>query len=134
MINLDTNVLVRFLVRDDPDQTARARALIADAIDAGRACFVTDVALCELVWVLRRAYRLSREDIVERLRVLLIADHAAFQSRERIARALTAYKTRKGDFADYLLHETGAGAGCGETATFDTALLREPGFVAPQRG
>lgn len=131
MINLDTNVLVRFLVRDDAAQTARARALIAAAVESERACFITDVTLCELVWVLRRAYRLPRQEIVDRLRLLLVADHTAFQARSRIDRALTAYEARKGDFADYLLHETGVEAGCRETATFDAALLSDPGFVAP---
>ena len=131
MINLDTNVLVRFLVRDDAEQTERARALVVRAVETGRACFVSDIVLCELVWVLTRAYRLPRHEIVPRLRALLVADHTAFSSRDRVWRALDAFETRGGDFADYLLHETGLGAGCTETATFDAALLSEPGFSAP---
>jgi predicted nucleic-acid-binding protein len=49
MIALDTNVLVRFLVEDDEAQTERAKAFVANAIEANDPCFISAVVLCELV-------------------------------------------------------------------------------------
>jgi predicted nucleic-acid-binding protein len=49
VIGLDTNVLVRFVVEDDDDQTSRATKLIEDAVEAGDALYVSEVVLCEVV-------------------------------------------------------------------------------------
>jgi len=52
MIALDTNVLVRFLVEDDKAQSARAARLVARAVSEDQPLFVSDVVMCETVWVL----------------------------------------------------------------------------------
>ncbi len=131
MIALDTNVLVRFLVQDDDGQTARVQALLQRAIDQGVSCYVSDVALCELVWVLERSYKIHREEIGQGLRQLLRARHLLFSSTDRLFRALKAYASRRGDFADYVIREHARSAGCESVATFDKALLTEQGFMAP---
>lgn len=46
-------------------------------------------------------------------------------------RALNAYERGRADFADYLIREHARRAGCDNVATFDKALLKEPGFIAP---
>lgn len=60
MIGLDTNVLVRYLTRDHEQQWRRAAAIIQQS----RPCFITNIVLCELVWVLRgdRMGKLGRRD------------------------------------------------------------------------
>ena len=131
MIALDTNVLVRFLVQDDEDQTARVQALLQRAVDRGLSCYVSDVVLCELVWVLERSYKIHREEIGQGLRQLLRARHLLFSSTDRLFRALEAYASRRGDFADYVIREHARSAGCESVATFDKALLAEQGFMAP---
>jgi predicted nucleic-acid-binding protein len=131
VIALDTNVLVRFLVEDDPAQARRAKALLQGAIDAGEACFVSDVVLCEIVWVLETSYKLSRGEVGRILGQLLRARHLAFPSAERFSRALFAYQAGPGDFADYLIREWARESGCESVATFDGDLLHEPGFFAP---
>ena len=52
MIALDTNVIVRFLVRDDPAQARRAKALIDRLTEREERAYVSDIVLCELIWVL----------------------------------------------------------------------------------
>ena len=91
MIALDTNVLVRFLVEDDPDQTERARVFFQKAMAAEQLCFVSEIVLCELVWVLERSYRLRRPDIAQVLARLLPSRHLAFTAIDKVARALEAY-------------------------------------------
>lgn len=83
MIALDTTVLVRFLVEDDAPQAERAKALLQRAIDAEDPCYVSDVVLCELVWVLERTYKtykLRRTEISQGLSRLVHARHLAFSS------------------------------------------------------
>ena len=60
-VALDTNVLVRLLTNDDAEQARRA----ADLIDASVGCFVPITVVLELEWVLRGAYRLPREAVIQ---------------------------------------------------------------------
>jgi len=131
LITLDTNILVRFLVQDDPEQASRARAVLLNALADGSFCFVSDVVLCELVWVLRRGYDFRPEDIQHALRQLFLARQLTFSSPEQLQKALAAYEEGWGDFADYLIREHGRGIGSTHMVTFDKDLLKEPGFVAP---
>lgn len=133
MVGLDTNVLVRFLVEDDARQSAAAAALIDRAVSRGDALFISDVVLCETVWVLSRSYRLARAEVADTLRDLLRARHLLFTLPERISRALDAYAIGRADFADYVIREMALDAGCDVIATFDRELQKQEGFVAPAR-
>ena len=131
MIALDTNVLIRFLVEDDVAQSRRATALIEGAVAREEQLFVSDIVMCETVWVLSSAYRFSRTEIVDALSQLLRARSVVFNSADSIARALDAYRKEKGDFADYLIREHARSAGADTVATFAGALLEESGFSKP---
>jgi predicted nucleic-acid-binding protein len=50
MIGLDTNILIRYLTKDDEVQWQQA----ATMIEAGETCFISNIILCEIVWVLER--------------------------------------------------------------------------------
>ncbi len=130
MIALDTNVLVRFLVEDDRKQTAAAAALIDRVVKDGDTLFVSDVVVCETVWVMSVSYHIGRKEIAGVLRNLLRARHVTFSAADQLIRALEAYESGKGDFADYLIREHARAADCDQVATFDRVLLRERGFVA----
>jgi predicted nucleic-acid-binding protein len=131
VIALDTNVLVRFLVEDDPVQTQRARALLQRAIETAAPCYVSDVVVCEVVWVLETSYKVRRAEVREILGQLLRARHLVFSSAARLSRALDSHTSGRGDFADYLIREHSRTFGCEAVATFDGDLLKETGFVAP---
>lgn len=131
MIALDTNVLVRFLVEDDPGESARARQLIEQKLGQDLPFFVADVVLCEVVWVLRSNYRLPKSHTLDTLEKLLHATQLTFSSSDRIARALRAFRSGRGDFADYLIREEARDFGYQTVVTFDRDLLKETGFVAP---
>ena len=129
MIAVDTNVLVRFLVRDDEAQFARASALFERAQRADDSVFVAEIVVCELVWVLQRAYRVPKAEIAAALVELVRARHVELESPERVERAIAAYEGGRGDFADYLIREQARAAGCDGVATFDTQVVKESGFV-----
>ena len=65
MIGLDTNVLVRFLVQDDPAQSALAAQLVEGRCHPDSPGLINRIVLCELVWVLESCYRYSRFQIVD---------------------------------------------------------------------
>ena len=129
MIALDTNVLVRFLVEDDPSQTQRARDRLQEVIDADGRCFVSEIVLCELVWVLESSYRVRRLEILEKLRKLIQSRHLFFSDVGRVSTALDAYESGRGDFSDYLIREEARSAGCEIVVTFDAALHQDAGFA-----
>jgi len=122
MVGLDTNVLVRFLTQDDPSQSRKASSEIEGAADRGAALFVTNVVLCELVWVLEDAYGYSRRRIQKVLDSILRSAQLEFENKETIWLAFGDYSDGKADFSDYLVGRVGAQAGCAETLTFDKAL------------
>ena len=131
MIALDTNVLVRILVEDDAEQTARARALVEDLDRSGQRAHVADIVLAEVAWVLRTCYDFGRKDIARALGALLAARQLAFENAHRAHRALASYEGGKGDFADYGIRESARAADCTTIKTFDKALLREDLFSPP---
>ena len=128
MIAFDTNVLIRFLVRDDERQARRAAVLIERAIGEGQGVFVSDVVLAETTWVLDRAYGFKRNEIATALRGLVSARDVGFADRDLIARALRGFEGGRSGFADYLIREQARSAGCDTVHTFDRKLLREDGF------
>lgn len=131
MIGLDTNILVRYLVGDDPEQTRRAAALIARTEDKGERLFVPQVVLCEVVWVLNSVYRFSHSQITAVLRDLLRARQLFIEDLDTSRRALDRFAERGGDFADYLILERCHVGGCERVASFDRGLAEEPGVFQP---
>jgi len=125
MIGLDTNILVRYLTRDDEQQWRQA----ADLIQQNQPCFIANIVLCELVWVLRGAnYRFQKEEIISVLETMLHSAAFEFENRSTVAQALQRYKQGKADFSDYLIGAASRQAGCTETVSFDGKLKGEKGF------
>lgn len=131
MIAIDTNVLVRLLVKDDAAQTRKVVELFKQLdADADRA-HVSDIVVCELVWVLEACYAFDRKQIASALGQVLAARQLRFDSPDRLLRALSAFKAGRGDLADYLIREHAKTAGCDEVVTFDKILWKEEGYCAP---
>ena len=103
MIGLDTNVLVRYIVRDDPQQTAAATRLIESRCKSDDPGLVALLVLCELVWVLGRGYGYERVAIVGVLRRILSAGDLQVERSELAWQALNLYDQEKADFADYVI-------------------------------
>lgn len=133
MIGIDTNILVRYIVGDDPDQSAVAAEMVERLIDRGEPIFISQIVLCELVWVLSFAYRFSRVEIVGALQQLRRGAQMTIEGVDEVRRATEAYAVQRGDFADYLIAERSMINGCSLIATFDRALLSDERFAAPDR-
>lgn len=125
MIGLDTNILVRYLTHDDEQQWQEAVALI----QKNQPCFITNIVICELIWVLRRGnYGFNKDEIINTLEAMLHSSAFQFESRSTIYQALQRYKEGRADFSDYLIGAIAYQAGCTETVSFDGKLKNEKGF------
>ncbi len=129
MIALDSNVLIRLLVEDDPVQANLAGQLIEAAREREEPCFISDPALCEVEWVLDSAYRASRRDIVAALQSILTSPFFIFDDAAAIEHALDHYCQGQGDFSDYLIGARATKRGARTTYTFDKDLRDEQGFT-----
>lgn len=129
MIALDTNVLLRVLVADDPKQAALASRILREAVEAGELCFISDPVLCETEWVLDRHYKASRAEILATLENLLSRQSLfVFEDPDALRKALNAYQQGKADFSDFLIGAKAETRGVRTTFTFDRALARQQGF------
>lgn len=129
MLGIDTNVLVRFLVRDDEAQFEKARKLIKREVAAGNRVFISQLVLLETEWVLRSLYSLPKGQIIEALSGLLDATDVRFEDEPAIEEALFSWKEASADFADCLIGARNLRLGCRATATFDTKASKLPGFM-----
>jgi predicted nucleic-acid-binding protein len=128
MTGLDTNILVRYLTQDDPNQSRKAVDEIEKGLAKGQTFFIADIVLCELVWVLETAYGFDRREIVPVLENILRTKQFQFANKDLLWKSLADYRTKKGDFADHLIGNAGHKVGCRETLTFDAGLKNNPLF------
>ena len=122
MIGLDTNVLLRLFVEDDPEQSDRARRFV-NAATADEPCVVNPVVLAEFAWTLARNFKKKRPEVARLIEGVLSMDDLEVPFRHAAQGALIAYRRGKGDFPDYFLAEINLELGCASTATFDKAAL-----------
>ena len=130
MIGLDTNVLVRFLVRDDEAQFERARRLIRRETSTGEAVMISLMVALETEWVLRSRYHLTKDEILTAFGGLLDAAELQFEDEASLEQALYLWKESTAQMADCLIGARHWALDCRATASFDSDALRLPGFVA----
>ena len=128
MIGLDTNILVRYLTQDDPQQSSRATEIIERRLSAENPGFVSIVAMVETVWVLERAYGFSTAEVAGAVERILQADVLVVADEQEVFSAMIALKEGQGSFADGVISALGTKAGCSSTLTFDQKALRIEGF------
>jgi predicted nucleic-acid-binding protein len=129
MIGLDTNVILRCFIDDDPSQAEAARRFVAEHCTQENPGFIDRVALCELIWVLSSGYRFDRKRAADIITTLLASRDIVLEDSDAVRAALHMFATRKIDFADALIGEVNRLRGCEATATFDRKAAKIDGFV-----
>jgi predicted nucleic-acid-binding protein len=126
---LNTNCLVRFLVGDDPKQSARVLELFRDA-EKERARFrVLLVVVLELLWVLDSVYEISRDGILDGLENLLRLPVLEFERRDSVLSLIRRGRDEEGlDLPDLLIGLAAHDSGCESTVTFDRRTGRSELF------
>ncbi|MBM5811995.1 MAG: type II toxin-antitoxin system VapC family toxin [Gammaproteobacteria bacterium] len=119
MIGLDSNVLVRYLVQDEPDQAARATQLIEQELSAVNPGFIGLIVLVETCWVLRRLYRVTSAELLQVVADLLDTQQLVVENRPAVLQALDDSRTRRCTLVDALVARCATAAGCSRVVTFD---------------
>ncbi len=127
MIGIDTNILLRLWLNDDPAQNKRIDALLATHGGMPGSLLVTDVVLAEAVWTLKSAFDQDKRAQSLAVRSLLDEIAFAFEDREAVAAALALFEAGTCGFADCLVVAKHARQGCDFTATFDRGMRKLPG-------
>lgn len=116
MIAVDTNVLLRFVLRDDEEQFTRASAFF-NGRTADDPAFISLIVLAEFVWALRRRYGYSRTEALSLVATLLDTAEISFEDEASLSRIVA--EAGQGDLADHLISYSARRAGCTSTVTFD---------------
>ena len=127
MIGLDTNILVRAAMGDDPEQAAHAKGRLL-SLTTAEPGFVTHVVLVEIWWVLTRAYKKKTSEALDFLARLTQTATIVVQDRELVIAALAAVRERGADFADALVVAVATANGCSAIETFDADAIKRAGM------
>ena len=128
MIGLDTNVLVRYIMQDDPKQSAKATKIVESLDDVGGG-YITLVSMVELVWVLGASFELARAQVAQALDGIIRTKQFKIENADQVIRALRVFKAGKSDFADCLIERSANSAGCQHTITFDVNASKHAGMM-----
>lgn len=124
MIGIDTNVLVRYIIQDDPFQSALATEFLEKYCTPENPGYLHTIVLSELVWVLESSYKYGREQVAMVLQYLLEIESLVVQEMDNAWLALEAYREKGVDFSDALLGESNRLHGCQTTVTLDKKAIK----------
>ena len=128
MTGLDTNVLVRYIMQDDPKQSPKATAIVETLAGVGSA-YITLVSMVELAWILTASFELTRAQVSLALDGIIRTKQFKIENADQVIRALRVFKLGKSDFADCLIERSANSAGCVKTITFDVKAAKYAGMT-----
>ena len=126
---MDTNVLVRYLVQDDPVQSPIATQWI-ESLTKENPAFLTLITLVELCWVLGECYAVEKPLLSTILFDLLEVKEFLLERKEVVWKAVSLFDSSQADFADCLIVEIAKDAGCEVTVSFDKKAIKSAGMQA----
>jgi predicted nucleic acid-binding protein len=119
---VDTNILIRHLTGDPPEQAARAARFLATADEL----LLTDLVVAEVVYVLESFYEVPRARVAELARAVIAFPPIVVLDPTMLLRALEVYETDRLDFAEAYLVAQAERSGVRVIASFDRAIDRVP--------
>lgn len=131
MLAIDTNILLRYITQDDAEQAESVNQLFAKYNEKKASLFINPFVLCECVWVLKKGYKYSKEEICHVLKHILEIEEFVVGYHEILWEVLDIYNHKNIDFSDaliaklnqYLFH-------CFATVTFDSVAIKaDIGFM-----
>ena len=128
MIGIDTNILLRLWLNDDPAQNKRIDSLLAEHGSTPGSLLVTDGVLAQAMWTLRSVFDQDKAGQLIAVRSLLHETAFAFDDREAVIQAVEMFERGSCGFSDCLIVAKHARQGCDFTATFDRGMRKLPGI------
>ena len=128
MIGIDTNIVVRLIVDDEPKQAVAARDFIRDRCTPEDPGYISNIVLAEVAWILSRGYGYSRNDIADAIERVMETAQLQIESSTDVAAALVDYRRGPAGFTDCLIGHLHRTAECTHTITFDRKAAKLTGF------
>ena len=116
---LDTNVLVRFLVRDDKRQAETIYRIFKKAESDREVFFVPLLVVLETVWVLESVYKIPRQEMIDSINELILMPILKFETQSAILNFVSSARETKMDLSDLLIAHSAKFSGCECVLTFD---------------
>ncbi len=116
---LDTNVLVRFLVRDDERQAETIYRIFKQAESDKEVFFVPLLVVLETVWVLESVYKIPRQEMIDSINELILMPILKFETQSAILNFVSSARETKMDLSDLLIAHSAKFSGCECVLTFD---------------
>ncbi len=130
MYALDTNILVRYIMQDDAEQAKLASDVI-EALTTDKQAFISCIVLCEVNWVLKSAYGISKQECLNTLNKIITVAVFDIEHIDCCLHALKAWQKGNADFSDYLIQAIAEAKGYKKTLSFDKKALKSDGFECP---
>lgn len=127
MIGIDTNVLLRYLLKDDPIQSPKAHAIVR-GFSTRSPGWVSTTTVLELVWVLSDSKAINRKRVSQAILDLLTIEGLIVDRAEVVAQAALKFRSGRVEFADCLIAVSASATGCSKTLTFDRLAARDAGL------
>jgi len=124
MKGLDTNILVRFLVKDDKKQSESVYRLFKKAESEKDAFFVPLLVILETIWVLKAVYEISRPDILDAINDILYLPILKFEGQPTLKRFLIDSQENSADLSDVLIACSARMSGCEAVLSFDRKAVK----------
>ena len=131
MIGIDTNVLIRYIVQDDPGQSRIATRMIEENLSPENKGFIPSIVLCEVIWVLKRFYRQPKEQLLLVVKTILETEVFEVEHRDCAWRAYYDFDEGDADFSDYYIAQVNKVYGASFTVTFDETAQKHRLFRSP---
>jgi predicted nucleic-acid-binding protein len=128
LTGIDTNILVRYVIQDDPRQSSIASSFL-DSLAAENPGYITLVSLAELCWVFLQRYKLPRTSFTHSVESLLASEEIEIESESIVRQALSLFNQSNADFADCLIAGCSRAAGCDAVVTFDKKAAKSTGMT-----
>lgn len=119
MIGVDTNVLIRYFLGDDPVWSQVADRFFEQTLSPENPGYVNPLTIAELVWTLRKHPRYDREGMAALIEGIISFDRLVVGEAEAVASALASFRAGGAGFADHLIGELNRRAGAEPTVTID---------------
>lgn len=134
MIGIDSSILLRYLLDDDPVWSPVATRFIEEQLSAENPGYINLVVLAETVWSLRRSPLFEKSKLALAIEGLLEFDKFVIAERDTVADALARLRADGAGFADFLIAELNRAAGSSVTVAIDKAAARSRVFTGiPER-
>ncbi len=129
---VDTNIFLRYLTGDDPEQAPKARTLLERAERGEEQLITTVLTIAEIIWVLESVYELSRASIRAKAVAILGLDGLTVEHQDVLLQAIVWYEEKNVDFADAYSAAWMEHRGLDEVYTFDQDFNRFEGLTPLQ--